>query len=247
MSKNVSVIVVAAGQGERFGGNENKVFAKVDGQPLFLKALQLFVNRDEVCQTILVVSPADMPQMKSKFGANLGFMGVQFVERGARRCDSVMNGLKSVNDDAEFVAVHDAARVCLAAEWIDKVVEAARTSGAAAPVVPVTATLKRVGADNCLGETVSRDGLYMAQTPQVFKKALLADAYEQFAAAEGAEPPTDEAQVVAAAGHPVAAVPGDPRNIKITTREDLSMAGAVLKILPQKPVSRSGVFEEAKW
>ncbi len=247
----VSVIVVAAGKGERFGDQESKVFAKLDGQPLFLRALQLFVNRDDVCQTILVVGPHDIGQMKEKFGPNIGFMGVKLVQGGAQRHESVANGLAEVDDQAEFVAVHDAARVCVAAEWIDQIFLAAANSGAAVPVTPVTATLKRVGSDDLIAETVSRDGLHMAQTPQVFRKDIITKAYaalmESDSGASGDPAITDDAQLVAAAGFPVTAVHGDPRNIKITTRDDLRLAGAVLKVLPQKKVSKRGPFEEAQW
>ncbi len=243
-----SVIVAAAGSGDRFDGKENKIFAKLDGQPLFLRALQLFVNREDVCQTLLVVSPSDMDQMKSKFGANIGFMGVKLVEGGKERHLSVANGLKEVSDAADHVAVHDAARVCVAAEWIDAVFEAAAEHGAAAPLIPVTSTLKRLAADKTIGETVSRDGLYMAQTPQAFRKELLVEAYTRLDAGElGDGPFTDDAQLVAAAGHKVMAFDGDARNIKITVKSDLSLAGAVLKAMPQKKISRAGAFDEAQW
>lgn len=246
-----SVIVVGAGSSKRFGGNENKIFAKLDGQPLFLRALQLFVNREDVCQTLLVVAPADMAQMKSKFGANIAFMGVKLVEGGAERCQSVANGLAAVSDKAEYVAVHDAARVCVAADWIDRIFDGAAKNGACIPVVPVTSTLKRLGKDGTVSETASRAGLYLAQTPQVFRKEIICQAYaalkEKGPSMVGGAPITDDAQVVAAAGFPVAAVEGDPRNIKITTRADVTLAGAVLKVLPQKPVARTGAFDEAKW
>lgn len=244
-----SVIVVAAGKGERFGGKENKTFAKVDGQPLFLRALQLFVNREDVCQTILVVSPADMPQMKSKFGPNLGFMAVTLVEGGDERFDSVARGLAEVSDEAEFVVVHDACRVCVAVPWIDDYFAAAAEAGAVVPVCPVTATLKRVGDDKLIGETVSREGLCMAQTPQIFRKGMLVEAYASLEEAVAASGPavTDDAQLVGAAGYAVKAVDGDPRNIKITSKGDLSLASAILKTLPQKKTERMGAFDEASW
>jgi len=248
----ISVIVVGAGSGERFGGEENKIFAKLDGQPLFLRALQLFVNREDVGETILVVSPSDIDQMKSKFGANLGFMGVKLVLGGAQRHESVARGLEAVSADAKFVAVHDAVRVCVAAEWIDDIFAAAVKYGAAVPVVPVTSTLKRVSADRTIAETVSREGLCMAQTPQVFRRDWLCEAYEALVKSGGATDAsglaiTDDAQVVAGAGHPVMSVEGDPRNIKITTKGDLTLAAAILKALPQKAVARTGAFEEAQW
>ncbi|MBN2563434.1 MAG: 2-C-methyl-D-erythritol 4-phosphate cytidylyltransferase [Phycisphaerae bacterium] len=246
-----SVIVVAAGKGERFGDKESKVFAKIDGQPLFLRALQLFVNREDVCQTILVAAPEDMGQMRSKYAANIGFMGVKLVEGGAERHDSVANGLAEVSDDAEYVAIHDAARVCVAEVWIDQAFQAATESGAAIPVIPVDATLKRVGPDRIVTETISREGLHMAQTPQVFRKAVIEEAYaalkEKGPEMLGDLPLTDDAQLVAATGHPVTAIAGDSRNIKITTKDDLKLASAVLKALPQKAVARRGPFEDAQW
>lgn len=244
----MSVLVLAAGSGKRFGGNESKIFARLDNQPLFIRALQLFVNREDVAQTILVVSPREFDQMKTKYGANLGFMGVQLVAGGDERFHSVANGLAVINDDAEYVAVHDAARVCVAAEWIDAIFAAAQKSGAAAPVIPVTSTLKRVGPDHTIGETVPRDGLYMSQTPQIFRRDVLTKAYEWLKNRAADLPPvTDDAQLVTESGGIVTAVEGDARNIKITTRGDLVLAGAVLKALPQRPVSRRGAFEEAQW
>lgn len=244
MSK-FSAIVLAAGSGQRFGGRENKIFAMLDGQPLFLRALQLFVNREDVCQTLLVVSSADMPVMKEKYGPNLGFMGVTLVEGGKERTDSVANGLAAVAIDAEFVAVHDAARVCVAEAWIDAVFDAARKSGAAIPATPVTSALKRLKPDKTLGESVAREGLYMAQTPQAFRKTVLRKAYEGIANVKG--PIYDDAQLVAATGQAVTVVEGDPRNIKITTRGDLPLASAILRALPQKAVAKRGAFEEAQW
>lgn len=244
----MSVLVLAAGSGKRFGGNESKIFARLDNQPLFIRALQLFVNREDVAQTILVVSPRDFDQMQSKYGANLGFMGVQLVAGGDERFHSVANGLAVINDDAEYVAVHDAARVCVAAEWIDAIFDAAQKSGAAAPVIAVTSTLKRVKPDHTIGETVPRDGLHMSQTPQIFRRDILTKAYEWLKTRAADLPPvTDDAQLVTESGGVVSAVEGDARNIKITTRGDLVLAGAVLKALPQRPVSRRGAFEEAQW
>ncbi|MBK8267110.1 MAG: 2-C-methyl-D-erythritol 4-phosphate cytidylyltransferase [Planctomycetes bacterium] len=202
-----------------------------------------------MCQTILVVSKDDSEKMKTQYGANLGFMGIQLVEGGAERHESVANGLAKVSEEAEFVAVHDAVRVCLAEQWIDAIFEAAARFGSAVPVTAITSTIKRVGEDKLLGETVPREGLYMAQTPQVFRRKVIVEAYGKLAAGEilAGSAPTDDAQVLKAAGFEVTAVEGDSRNIKITTQGDLILAGAVLKSLPAKPVSRSGVFDEAKW
>lgn len=246
----IAVIVVAAGRGKRFGGKENKIFSQIDGQPICLRALQLFANREDVCQMVLVVAPANMERMKSRYGPNIGFMGAKLVEGGEQRWQSVANGLARVSDEAEFVAIHDAARVCFAGQWIDRIFETAVKHGSAVPVTPVAATLKKIGPDRTISETISREGLYMAQTPQVFGKAILQEAYGKLADGHTGEDgisPTDDAQVVVAAGHPVTTVDGDARNIKITTKGDLALAKAILKSLPQKPTSRRGAFEEAQW
>lgn len=244
---DVAAIVVAAGSGTRFGGDENKIFALLDGQPLVIRALQLFVNRDDVCQTILVVAPNDMDRVKSKFGASIGFMGVKLVAGGEERSDSVRNALAEVGQDAAFVAVHDAARPCVVAAWIDAVIEEARKSAAAIPASPVTSTLKRASEALVIDATVPRDGLWLAQTPQVFRTDLLKKAYAKYDGSGGAV--TDDSQLVEAIGHPVSIVDSDARNIKITTRGDMSLAAAILKTLPQpKPKAAStGVFDEAKW
>lgn len=248
MSK-ISAIVVAAGRGERFDDKQNKVFAKLGEQPLFLRALQLFCNREDVCQTLLVVSPDDMEEMKSKYGPNIGFMGVKLVEGGTERWESVAKGMAEVSDDAEFVAVHDAVRVCIAEQWIDNIFEAAGKNETAVPTIPVSSTLKRVNDDRTISETVPRAGLHLAQTPQVFRRELIQEAYDKLMRQppDPNDAPTDDAQVVAAAGHSVMIVDGDPRNIKITTKGDLALAGAILRALPQKPTARRGAFEEAQW
>jgi len=245
MSK-VAVIVVAAGKGERFGGAEKKTFAKIEGRPMFLRALEHFINRDDVCQTILVVAPEDEQQVKDKYGANLGFMGVQLVVGGAERPDSVANGLAAVREDAEYVAIHDAARPCVAAGMIDAVFAEAPKSGAAILAAPLRGTIKQAGPAGVVEETLSRENLWEAQTPQVFKRPVILEAYAK--RAEFAGELTDDAQLVEAAGHPVSLVESDFTNLKITTRADITLAHAILKSRPApKPKGTLRPFEEAQW
>lgn len=240
-----SVIVPAAGKGERFGGKDKKTFAKLDGKPLFLQTLQRFINRDAVCQIILAVAPEDTDTMKSKYGATLGFMGVKLVEGGARRCDTVAAALRAVSDEADYVAIHDAARPCVSDKMIESVFAEAEKSGAAILAEPVSSTLKKVGTSNIVEATVSRDGLFLAQTPQVFRKDWITEAYAGLDAAE--EDFTDDAQLISKAGHAVAAVMSDPTNLKITTKGDMSLAQAILKSRPAKKAPKLGLFEEAHW
>jgi 2-C-methyl-D-erythritol 4-phosphate cytidylyltransferase len=242
----IAVIVVGAGKGTRFGGNEKKVFAKVEGQPMFLRTLQLFVNREDVCQTILVAAPEDQDQIREKYGANLGFIGVKMVVGGPTRPDSVANGLEVVREDAELIAIHDAARPCTSIEMIDSVFAEAAKTGAAILAVPLRGTIKRVSDSKVIDETISRQGLWEAQTPQVFRRDIILDAYAKRADYQGEL--TDDAQLVEAIGHPVSVVDSDFTNLKITTRGDLSLASSVVKLRPKpKPKGPLGAFEEAQW
>ncbi len=242
----VAAIIVAAGKGERFGGNEKKTFAKIDGQPMFLRTLNQFINRDDVVQTILVIAPEDADHLKEKYGANLGFMGVKLVIGGAERCDSVANGLAAVSEDAEVVAIHDAARPCVTPEMIDAVIDEAGKTGAAILAVPLRGTIKRASGVNVIEETIAREGLWEAQTPQAFKRSVIAEAYGRRGEFEGT--PTDDAQVVEWSGHPVSLVESDTTNLKVTARPDINLANAIIKTRPApKPKGLSNPFEEAQW
>jgi 2-C-methyl-D-erythritol 4-phosphate cytidylyltransferase len=127
------------------------------------------------------------------------------------------------------VAIHDAARPCLADPWIDAVFDAAQRDGAAILASPVQATLKRVDQKKRVAATIDRESLWEAQTPQVFRRDLIIDAY----AKRDREAVTDDAQLVERLGHAVTVVPCSPLNLKITTRDDLKLAEQVLKVLPK--------------
>jgi 2-C-methyl-D-erythritol 4-phosphate cytidylyltransferase len=242
----VAVIVVAAGKGERFGGNERKVFTKVDGRPMFLRTLEHFINRDDVCQTILVVAPEDADQVKEKYGANLGLMGVKLAPGGAERPESVANGLEIVTDEADLVAIHDAARPCVSVAMIDEVFAEASKTGAAILAAPLHGTIKRASDAGVVDETVPRENLWEAQTPQVFRRDLIVDAYAKRGDFTGTL--TDDAQLVEAIGHPVTLVESDFTNLKITTKADTSLANAIIKNRPvPKPKGPFTPFEEAQW
>ncbi|MFN0053208.1 MAG: 2-C-methyl-D-erythritol 4-phosphate cytidylyltransferase [Planctomycetales bacterium] len=235
MSK-FAVILPAAGKSSRFHlQKRKKTFIDLKGRAVWLRAAELFVNRDDVVQTLVVVSPDDLEQFKEKFAPNLAFMNVEIVPGGAERFDSVRNALARVRPEAEYIAVHDAARPLLVAEWIDRVFRAAEKSGAAILGSPITSTLKRAAADGSIEATVPRDKLWAAQTPQVFRRQILLDAYAQ----QGSLQPTDEAQLVEQLGIPVTLVEGSPLNIKITTDDDFRLAEAALDALPKPKLLRA--------
>jgi 2-C-methyl-D-erythritol 4-phosphate cytidylyltransferase len=230
-----AVIVPAAGQSSRFGDSRRKKpFIELKGRPVWVRAVEVFSNRDDVKQLLIVVSPEDIDFFKEKFQANLAFMAVEIVAGGKQRADSVKNALARVKADIDFVAVHDAARPLMVKQWIDKVFTAAEQSGAAIPATPISSTIKRVE-NGRIVETVPRDKLWAAQTPQVFRRQLLLDAYSRWDGSEA----TDEANLVERIGHPVTIVEGSPLNIKITTQEDFKMAEALLGVLPQEKSLRA--------
>ncbi len=244
MGQKVAVIIPAAGKAERFGANENKTFAKVGGRPVFLRTVEHFINREDVCQTILVVSQSDIGQMKTKYGPNLGFLGVMLVEGGDRRVDSVQKGLEKVSEEADLVAVHDAARPCVSLAMIDAVFSEAGKTGAAILGAPVTGTLKRV-VDGVIDGTVERERVYEAQTPQVFKRDLMVEVFANLP--DDLDAITDDAQLFELAGHKVSVVASDRTNLKITTKGDLTLANAIIKARPVPKVKSFGAFEEAEW
>ena len=239
----VSVIIPAAGASTRFGGNTKKIFERLRDRPVFVRSIELFVNRPDVCQLQVVVAEDDLETMKARYAANIGFMGAKVVLGGATRTESIRNALAKVADEADFICVHDAVRPCVSPLWIDDVFAAAERTGAAILAIPLHGTLKRVGADHAIEATVDRDGLWEAQTPQVFGKELLLRAYAE---ADGGA--SDDASLVEALGETVTVVPGDLRNVKITTKRDLAMAAAVVDHLPKPKLSKpTGPYEEARW
>lgn len=229
MSK-FAVILAAAGKSSRFQDkNYKKVYAPLDNRAVWLHSAERFLNRDDVCQLILVIAPEDRDYLNFKFAANISILGIQVVEGGAQRADSVQAALARVKPEATHVCIHDAARPCLANEWIDRVFEAAVKSGAAILAIPVSGTLKRVSANKTIQETVDRRDLWEAQTPQVFRRELLLEAYARRAGFAA----TDDAQLVERLGKPVTVVQGSPINLKINTQEDLRLAAQALKALPK--------------
>ena len=225
-----AVILPAAGRSSRFHDKHyKKPFAPLAGKAVWLHCVERFINRDDVVQTILVISRDDREDFNFKFASNVAILGIDVVEGGAERADSVERALARVKPEADFVCVHDAARPCLANAWVDKIFQAAERTGAALFAIPVAGTLKRVEADKTIAETVSRRDLWEAQTPQVFRREWLLEAY---AKREGFQA-TDDAQLVERLGHPVSVVPGSPINLKIATKEDLRLAEQAMKTLPK--------------
>jgi 2-C-methyl-D-erythritol 4-phosphate cytidylyltransferase len=235
-----AVILPAAGRSTRFGDpKQKKIFTELDGRAVWLRAVEPFINRDDVAQTIVVIAPEDRELFERRYRASVAFMDIKVIDGGAERADSVARALEVVDPACEFIAVHDAARPCLTGELIDAVFAAARTHGAALLAIPVSDTIKRVGPasgsgpDRFTTETLPRGDLYLAQTPQVFRREILLRAYANRARLGPAASVTDDCQLVEAIGQACAIVESSPLNLKITTATDLRLASAVLQVLPR--------------
>ncbi len=233
----VAVIMPAAGRSSRFRDKfYKKPFVPLAGKAVWLHSAERFLSRNDVVQLIMVISPEDREEFSRKYAANVAILGIEIVDGGAERSDSVEAALARVKPDAEFVCIHDAARPCICDQWIDAVFEAAEKFDAAILATPINGTLKRVGSNNKIEATVDRNQLWEAQTPQVFRRTLLMEAY---AKRQGFKA-TDDAQLVERLGRPVTVVPCSPINVKITTREDLHLAELGLKALPKPKLDTFG-------
>ncbi len=214
---HVAAIIVAAGTGERAGTELPKQFVDLgDGRTMLDLTLQAFLSCPQVDEVIVAVPPGFADRVRAT-------ARLQVVAGGARRQDSMANAFARVSADAEVVLVHDAARPFVSQALIAATIAAAHRHGAAIAALSVRDTVKRtaaVGTVRTIRETLSRDEIVLAQTPQGFRRDILAEA---LAAARQLDV-TDEAMLVERAGIPVYVVEGDPANVKITTPEDIAMA-----------------------
>jgi 2-C-methyl-D-erythritol 4-phosphate cytidylyltransferase len=220
-------IVVAGGQGIRFGGNRPKQFLELIGLPIIIHTLRQFEQSRQIEQVVVVLAAEEIAQFQSLV-EKFGLQKVSCVVAGGRqRSHSVRNGLAAI-ETAEVVAVHDAVRPLVRPEEIDCVVTAAAEGGAAILVAPVGDTIKRVD-DGRVSATLPRQNLRRALTPQCFQFEILKRAYAQLDEVEAAGVEvTDDSLLVERLGITVTAVEGTARNIKITTAEDLALAEALL-------------------
>ena len=223
-ANSVSVIVVAAGAGTRMRSDVRKPWLDLAGVPVVVRTIGRFAPLEFVREIILVVHPDDVARAEALRATCPKLL---VAPGGDHRVDSVRRGLALVSKGCELVAVQDGVRPFVTEALIRRTCEAALETGAALPVAPVPATLKEVRRGSSRVErTVPREGLFEAQTPQVFRVELLRRAYES----PGASDVTDDAQAVERLGEPVATVEGARHNIKITTPEDLALAETILRM-----------------
>jgi 2-C-methyl-D-erythritol 4-phosphate cytidylyltransferase len=220
-----SAIIAAAGKGTRFGAEKPKQFLEIAGKPLIVHTLEKFENCPSINEIILVLSSDEIENFKN-LSKNYNFAKLKKIVAGGKtRAESVFSGLQAIDEKCEIVAVHDGARPMVSIEEISLTIEKAGETGAACLTTKVTDTIKRVK-NSKITETIDRETLRRALTPQCFQIEILRRAFENMDLSENV---TDECFLVEKAGFEIAAVDGIAKNIKITTREDFALAELWLK------------------
>jgi 2-C-methyl-D-erythritol 4-phosphate cytidylyltransferase/2-C-methyl-D-erythritol 2,4-cyclodiphosphate synthase len=241
---HVTAIIAAAGRGQRFGASIPKQLITVGDRPMLERSVALFLGHPRVSEVVVALPSeiaADPPSYLTGTSKR-----VRIVEGGPRRQDSVARAFEAIGTETDLVVIHDAARPFASADLVSRTIDAALESGAAVAALPARDTVKRVGivpasdetgtrssthdrAARFVAETLPRDSIYLAQTPQAFRSEVLRKALTL--AGQETEA-TDEATLAERAGFTVRIVDGEPSNLKVTTPEDLTAAEALARPLP---------------
>lgn len=232
----VVAIVVAGGVGKRIGGDLPKQFLPLAGRSLLDRTLSVLMASTRIDGVVLALPANVADEVKQAYRSVEKVLAV--VEGGAERQDSVRNALGAVPAEAEIILVHDAVRPFASRRLVERCVELAGEHGAVVPVIPVRDTVKEWDSSAKVLHTRDRTDLFLAQTPQGFRAAILRDAYRKAEGERGRA--TDDASLVEASGCPVVPVPGEEGNIKITTPEDLRMAVGLLAEVPDFRIGIGG-------
>ncbi len=223
----VAALIPAAGMGRRMGGTLEKQFVQLGGKPLLAHTLARFEETPEVGKVVVIVPPGREEFCRREVIERGGFRKIERIVTGAEtRQGSVRAGFQCVEEDVDIVVVHDGARPFVTPALIQAVIEAAAHDGSAIVAIPESDTLKRVSADGVVMETIDRQQLWRAQTPQGFRRQVLQDALEY--AERHSLRETDEASLVEGLRRPVRVVPGSSWNLKITSPDDLALARSLL-------------------
>jgi 2-C-methyl-D-erythritol 4-phosphate cytidylyltransferase len=222
-SSKLGVVIVAAGTSQRMAGI-NKLFAPLRGKPLLAWSVDTCQGYSLVQQIVLVLNDKDLARGQ-KLKEERDWSKVTLCPGGARRQDSVKEGLKQMRD-CNLVMIHDGARPFLTLDLIEDGLKIVEEIGAAVAAVPVKDTIKLAADGELIGETLRRDRLWAAQTPQIFSFDMITKAYEKLSTEV-----TDDATAVESLGYKVQLYMGDYKNVKVTTAEDLALARIIAKII----------------
>jgi 2-C-methyl-D-erythritol 4-phosphate cytidylyltransferase len=220
------VIVAAAGESRRMGlpDGESKQFLLLGGEPILNHSVRRLLAMPEVAGLVVVLHPSHTVRFASELLAFDDAKPLLIAEGGRKRSDSVRAGLLEVPPTATAIAVHDGARPLFARHVFERCIAALDGLDGAVPGIEVSDTLKRADATGAVEATIARDGLWAAQTPQVFRAAALRDVYSR----DDLDGATDDAMLLEKGGYKVGLVTSTPANVKITTPADIPLAGALL-------------------
>ncbi len=234
-----SAVIVAAGKGTRMNSPVAKQYLEIGGLPVFVRTLGAFARHPRVSEIQLVVPPGDVSFCKAMILPEFSQKAdIRITEGGKRRQDSVYRGLTVLESVENIVLIHDGVRPFVTRELISACIDGAAETGACIAAVPVSDTLKQSDFCNLVAGTVSRERIWLAQTPQGFSYHLIKDAYER-AFAEGFSC-TDDSSLVERIGIPVRIIEGSRLNIKITTAGDLEIAERLLELFTTPTENRGG-------
>jgi 2-C-methyl-D-erythritol 4-phosphate cytidylyltransferase / 2-C-methyl-D-erythritol 2,4-cyclodiphosphate synthase len=221
-------IIPAGGAGKRLKSHIAKQYLLLDSLPVLVQTLKVFQDSKEIDEIILALPPEDLVHIRQELAEKYCLTKVTIVVAGGKeRQDSVKNCLEAIEGKSDIVVVHDAVRPFVTEEFISKVIDAAKVTGAAITGVKVKDTIKEIKEDEMVLTTVPRNNLWLTQTPQAFKFDLLKEAYKT--AYDENYYGTDDASLVERMGKEVKVVEGSYENIKITTNEDMKIASALMK------------------
>ena len=221
-----AAVIVAAGRGARMGMERNKVLYPVCGEPVIVRTARAFTGSGLFDGGVVIVTGArDMEDMRAMLDRG-GVHVRAIVEGGRDRQESVRRGIAACDPGADIIAIHDGARPLVTREVITATIDSARRYGSGVAAVPLKDTVKRVDESGLVVETPQRDLLRAVQTPQTFDAALIRAAHARYADSDVRA--TDDAMLIEWTGHAVHLTPGDPENIKLTTPEDMLLAGQVI-------------------
>jgi 2-C-methyl-D-erythritol 4-phosphate cytidylyltransferase / 2-C-methyl-D-erythritol 2,4-cyclodiphosphate synthase len=231
----VTAIIAAGGTGVRLGGARPKQFVEIGGRAILERSVSLFLDHASI-DDVIVALPRELVDNPPPYLVGTA-KPLRIVAGGTRRQESVANAFRAADPGSDVIVVHDAARPFATAALVSRTIAAAAETGAALAAIQARDTVKR--ADNretlLVDETIARESIYLAQTPQAFRREVLRDALAR------ADEATDEASLAELAGHPVRIVAGEASNIKITAPEDLLVAEAIARGGRPARTGRAGV------
>jgi 2-C-methyl-D-erythritol 4-phosphate cytidylyltransferase len=221
----IAAIIPGAGTGQRMEARKPKIFIEIDGKPLIYYSIRALTGVEEIGRLILAV-PEGFKELAEQLIKSWKFENIEIIEGAATRQDTVYRALQMLPKETEMVVIHDGARPLVSTALVHEVIKGAREHGACIPTLPCEDTVKRVRSGHVV-ETLSRDEIHIVQTPQAFYYDVIMEAHNH--ACERKWRVTDDATLVERAGRPVATIPGEHSNLKITRPIDLHIAGIIMK------------------